>query len=287
MSAPETLSAEHRWLLEQLGTGLATAVESMGSDRPTCTVSPTAAQLVRDGEIDSLVYDLNLAGGPALGINTAASAWKEIATQVLTAVGMESPADQLCLETYRELVGQAVSLLAQSLTSRLKKEVVFSATQSTAFPFGSTAASVEVSFGSQPPVVVYVQVAAPFVELLAAREAGVAEPGTATSARATLKDLGTLEDLEMCVTVSLGTARLTLAEAIALGPGSVVQLSSKLDDLVVVKVDGKTVALGEVVAVGNSYAVRVTHLADLRGATIPGRSSVIPSQQQLQRVFKN
>jgi flagellar motor switch protein FliN/FliY len=287
MSEPETLSAEHCWLLEQLGTGLATAVESMGSDRPSCAASRTAIQLAHDGEIESLVYDLSLTGGPALGINTATSAWKEIATRVLTAVGMESPEDQLCLETYRELIGQAVSLLAQSLSSRLKKEVVFKATQSTALPFDATAASVEVTFGSQPPVLVYVQVAAPLVELLAAREAGVAERGTPDSGRATPEDLGTLEDLEMSVTVTLGTARLTLAEAIALGPESVVQLGSKLDDLVVIKVDGRTVARGEVVAVDNSYAVRITHLADLRGATISDRSSVIPSKQQLQRVFQN
>ncbi len=287
MSEPETLSAEHCWLLEQLGTGLATSVESMGCDRPVCTVSPTATQLARDGEIDCLVYDLNLTGGPVLGINTAASAWKDIATRVLTAVGMEAPEDQLCLETYRELIGQAVSLLAQSLSSRFKKEVVFKATQSTALPFDSAAASVEVTFGSQPPVLVYVQVAAPLVELLAAREAAAAAREVAAPGKATPEDLGTLEDLEMCVTVSLGTARLTLAEAISLGPGSVVQLGAKLDDLVVVKVDGKTVARGEVVAVDNSYAVRITHLADLRGAAISDRSSAIPSKQQMQRVFKN
>ncbi len=288
MSQTDTISEDLRWLLEQFGAGLATAIESMGSERPGFALSQAAVATGQDGDAESSVYDLSLVGGQAFGISASASAWKEIATQVLTGLGMDSPAEQVCLETYREVIGQAVSLLAQSVSSRLKKEIVFVGTQSTSLQFDSTSPSpVEVTFGSSPPVLLCVSVGAPLFELLAAPKALRTESGTPDSGRLMLEDLGSLEALEMGVTVSLGTARLTLADAIAYGPGSVVQLESKLDDLVVVKVDGKIVARGEVVAVDNRYAVRITHIADLRTAAISDRSSVIPSQPVLQRVFKD
>lgn len=288
MSQTEAFSAEHRWLLEELGKGFGTAVESMGSDVPRCAVSQATTEPAQDAEVESAVYDLNLAGGPALQIRIIASAWKEIGSRVLTAVGMDSPTEQLCLETYREVLGQAVALLGQSLGSRLKKEAVFVAAQSTSSTFDSGIPSaLELAFGAQPPILLHVRMAASLPGLLAAPEPVLAQGGTKAANGLRQEGLGTLEELEMGVTVSLGTARLTMAEAMTLGPGSVVQLSAKLDDLVLIKVDGKVVARGEVVEVDGSYAVRITHLADLQAATISDRSLGTPAQSQLQRVFTN
>jgi len=259
MSQSDTLPTAQRWLLEEFARGLVSAIQSMGCDAPSCTVGGPSAQPSANDDAEVLVYEVNLTKAPALRIQTPAGAWKDIAGRVLTAVGMESPTDQLCLETYRETIGQAVSLLAQSISSRLKKEVSFAATQSNAaVSLAGSPLAIDVGFESQPPHSLAVSTSDSLVELLNAPEA----PATPAQPRA--DNLGSLEELEMSVTVSLGTARLTVADAVALGPGSVVQLSSKLDDPVLVKVDGKVVAIGEVVAVENSYAIRITKLANFR-----------------------
>jgi flagellar motor switch protein FliN len=263
MSQSSTLSAEHRWFLQEWGSALAIAVESMGSDRPQVGEGRLAAEFPQDTEACSLTYQLNIVDGPALGIGAPELTWKEVGTRVLTGVGMEAPAQQLCLETYQEVVGQAVSHLAQSLSSRLEREVVFAVAQQAPWPLDSAlVAVVEVQFGSQTPVALYAQVSTGLLKAISAPGAAATHDAIVPSGRPAVEELGTLEDLEMGVTVSLGTARLSLAEALTLGPGSIVQLSSLVDDLVVVKVDGKIVARGEVVVVDNSYAIRITHLAD-------------------------
>ena len=72
-------------------------------------------------------------------------------------------------------------------------------------------------------------------------------------------------ELEACllglVAATKGDSGLALREALSLGPGSVVPLNADLDDLVVVKVDGKVVARGEVMVVDNNYAIRIVHVA--------------------------
>jgi len=277
---PGVVLPEHRWLLEELGAGLATAVESMGADRPRCAVSEASSEPGND-DTESSVYDLNLTGAPALAISTSAAGSKEIATRVLTALGMEAPADQLCLETFREVIGQGVSLLAQSLGSRLKKEAAFVANPSKPPAIDAGIASaLTITFGSEPPVLLYIRLSASLLELLAAPSAEKAQVPTANPDIPDPENLGTLEDLEMVLTVCLGNARLTLADAMILGPGSTVQLDSKLDDLVAIKVDGKVVARGEVVDVDGSYAIRITHLADFRSAPVSERPSGIPAQLQ-------
>lgn len=255
MSQPPTISTELSWLLEEWGSGLAVAIEMMGADRPTVSEGNAASEVSQDAETRCGLFDLNLVDGPSLAIEAPGSTWKTISTQVLTAIGMEATNQQVLLETYQEIIGQAVSHLAQSVSARLGKEVLFTASEQLVSPLDSDpACAVEVSFGPEARVKLYVRVATTLLTALA--------PSVSASApSAAVPDLGTLGDMEMNVTVSLGTARLTLAEALTLGPGSIVQLDSLLDDLVVVKVDEKILAQGEVVAVDNSYAIRITRLA--------------------------
>jgi flagellar motor switch protein FliN len=66
-------------------------------------------------------------------------------------------------------------------------------------------------------------------------------------------------------TVELGSCRMTLADILNLGSGSVVQLQRLTNEPVDVLVNGKIVARGDVVAIDGNFGVRVTEL--LRGST--------------------
>jgi flagellar motor switch protein FliN/FliY len=70
--------------------------------------------------------------------------------------------------------------------------------------------------------------------------------------------LNGLLDVSVRVTVEIGRTRMTLGELVKLGPGSLVELDRELHEPADVLVNGKVVARGEVVTVGDSYGVRIT-----------------------------
>lgn len=81
---------------------------------------------------------------------------------------------------------------------------------------------------------------------------------TAASGHQPAADLGRLVDVAVEVSVELGRARLTLGEAMALGPGAVVPLGRTAGQPVDLLVNGQLVARGEVVVVDDVYGLRVT-----------------------------
>ena len=76
-------------------------------------------------------------------------------------------------------------------------------------------------------------------------------------------DLHFLMNVPVQTTVELGSCRMTLAEILNLGTGSVVELQRLTDEPVDVLVNGKIVARGDVVAIDGNFGVHVTEM--LRG----------------------
>ena len=81
---------------------------------------------------------------------------------------------------------------------------------------------------------------------------------TQTAAQRPAADLGRLVDVAVEVSVELGRARVTLGEAMALGPGAVVPLDRTAGQAVDLLVNGQLVARGEVVVVDDVYGLRIT-----------------------------
>lgn len=73
-------------------------------------------------------------------------------------------------------------------------------------------------------------------------------------------DLGALRDLELRVSVELGSAAMPLREVLELGPGSVIELDRLIGEPVDVLVNGHPVGRGEVVAIGDAFGVRITEI---------------------------
>lgn len=76
-------------------------------------------------------------------------------------------------------------------------------------------------------------------------------------------DLGRLCDVTVELSVEVGRTRMTLGQALALGPGSVVALNRSAREPVDLLVNGKQVARGEVVVIDDDFGLRITDVNEL------------------------
>lgn len=74
------------------------------------------------------------------------------------------------------------------------------------------------------------------------------------------RSIDMLLDVHLPISIELGRTQMTISDILALGPGSVVELSKLAGEPVEVQVNQKTVALGEVVVVDENFGVRITQL---------------------------
>lgn len=70
--------------------------------------------------------------------------------------------------------------------------------------------------------------------------------------------LDNLLEVPVRVTVQIGRARMTLADLVKLGPGSLIPLDREAHEPADILVNGKVVAHGEVVTIDSTYGVRIT-----------------------------
>lgn len=87
-----------------------------------------------------------------------------------------------------------------------------------------------------------------------AEEAATATPPTGDVPR----NFELLLDIPLEVTVEIGRARLPLSALLQLGAGSVIELAKATGEPLDVFVNGKAVARGEAVMVGDKFGVRLT-----------------------------
>ena len=69
-----------------------------------------------------------------------------------------------------------------------------------------------------------------------------------------------LQDVDVKLTVEIGSTHLSLRELLALGEGSVIELDRQANELLDVFVNGTLIGRGEIVTVGERYGVKMTEL---------------------------
>ena len=74
-------------------------------------------------------------------------------------------------------------------------------------------------------------------------------------------DLHRLEDVPVELAVEIGRTRMTLGDALALGPGSVIGLHRLAGEPVDLLVNGRVIARGEVVVLDEEFGLRITDVA--------------------------
>ena len=73
-------------------------------------------------------------------------------------------------------------------------------------------------------------------------------------------NLRMLQDVDVKLTVEIGSTTLSLRELLALGEASVIELDRQANELLDVLVNGTLIGRGEVVTVGDRFGVRMTEL---------------------------
>lgn len=69
-----------------------------------------------------------------------------------------------------------------------------------------------------------------------------------------------LQDVDVKLTVEIGSTSLSLRELLALGEESVIELDRDANELLDIFVNGTLIGRGEVVTVGEKFGVRMTEL---------------------------
>ena len=73
-------------------------------------------------------------------------------------------------------------------------------------------------------------------------------------------ELERLQSVSVEVAVEIGRTHMTLGDALALAPGSIVTLDRPTDQPVDLLVNGRPIARGEVIAVDEEFGLRVTEI---------------------------
>ncbi len=76
------------------------------------------------------------------------------------------------------------------------------------------------------------------------------------------RSLERLDQVQLELTVEVGRTQMSLGQALALGPGSVITLDRLADQPVDLLVNGKPVARGEVVVIDDVFGLRLTHIVE-------------------------
>ncbi|HWK26939.1 MAG TPA: flagellar motor switch protein FliN [Solirubrobacter sp.] len=85
----------------------------------------------------------------------------------------------------------------------------------------------------------------------------------------TAEELTRLHDVSVELAVEVGRTRMTIREALALGPGSIVTLNRLAGEPVDLLVNGKPIARGEVVVIDEEFGLRVTEVLAPKGEAEP------------------
>ena len=91
-----------------------------------------------------------------------------------------------------------------------------------------------------------------------------AQPQTQEVKRSPERDLSRLleriMDIPLSVEVVVGTTVIPIKELLNFGPGSVIELDRETTQPVDIKVNGKLIAKGELVVVGERFGIRITEI---------------------------
>jgi flagellar motor switch protein FliN/FliY len=90
--------------------------------------------------------------------------------------------------------------------------------------------------------------------------AGPVEPEPRVGGLVSAEELERLHDVPVELAVEIGRTHMTIREALALGPGSIVTLNKLAGEPVDLLVNGKPIARGEVVVIDEEFGLRVTEV---------------------------
>lgn len=211
-----------------------------------------------------------LEGSVRIGCNEADCL--SIGGMVLAAAGVDSD-PETARTTFAEVIAQALSAVAQSVSTRVHAEVTFGVAQeSAAAPEWPSMPLIEIAVkdGADEGRVVFAAFSAEVLAGLAPREAPDSHPeGSKTGVppapvqppiEGGSATFDLLLDVELPVSVSFGRTQLQIRHVMKLASGSIVELNRNVSEPVEVIVNNCVIARGEVVVIEGNYGVRIDEI---------------------------
>jgi flagellar motor switch protein FliN/FliY len=265
-----------RLLLDRWTESLAQVLESMTDQRPNVHWETASGPLSEVGRgQDYLWWEQPFQVDPqaAVWIGAPQSAWEYAGALTLKAAGLETVETVEAKNTWFEILGQSLAVVARSIGSLLHREVTTeNGGERPADPALTEWAAVNLSFTSPDapaaasPLLVALNpkllalIAAPPAEReFAAPPPKVNETQAAAPVHSRTMDL--LLDVDLPVSISFGKALLPMKDVLKLTTGSIVELNRRLNDPVEVLVNHCLIARGEVVVVEGNYGIRIQEIA--------------------------
>jgi flagellar motor switch protein FliN len=258
------------WLAEEWMARLASSVEMMTEVRPGVVVA--SRDLTSIADVPSALWysiPLSVAADAAVLVGAPEDTWFHIGKSALLAAGVTEAGADEARGTYLEILTQATSGLAQTISAKLEKTVSSLPAREIkpgeeGFVPSALLIPLEISMGEPPPRKFYVSWSRGLESALAPpqpKSRELAESEKAETKRVappeTSRTLDLLMEVELPVSVSFGRAQLPLRDVLKLNSGSIVELNRTISDPVEIIVNNCVIARGEVVVVEGNYGVRI------------------------------
>ncbi len=250
-------------LATELATDLARAIEAMTSEQPKLRL---ASEAPPDGSPQTLWRQrFSATPGPAW-LAASEATWISIGERTLRAAGIDDGDAETSKSTFIEILSQAFSMLARSLSGRTGTEwTCTDGGESPEMPAGVKWTSIHFTFADDAAESLFVAFDAELTRDIVGAPSAVAKvppsavpiAATIPASVATSKTLELLLDVELPVCVSFGRAQLPLRDVIKLTTGSIVELNRTISEPVEIIVNNCVIARGEVVVVEGNYGVRI------------------------------
>jgi flagellar motor switch protein FliN/FliY len=273
MSALETIE-NASLILDQWAKGLADVLGSMTDIRPDVNWRPSDGSF-RAGGDEMLWWEQPFQSSPEMVVWVAAprALWEYAGTITLKAAGLESVDQVEARNTWFEILGQSLSVMARSLGSVFGREISCDpGVEREADPATPNWASVTLRIPDTQLPPLELGISPQLLSLLASPPAREPKPqGAEPPARPTpssdqppaarSRTMELLLDVDLPVSISFGKAQVALKDVLKLTTGSIVELDRGVNDQVEVLVNQCLVARGEVVVVDGNYGVRIQEIA--------------------------
>jgi flagellar motor switch protein FliN/FliY len=268
-----------RFLLDRWAESLAQVLESMTDQRPEVRWEAVSGPLSEvGGAQDFLWWEQPFPIDPQAAVWIAAPqiTWEYAGTLTLRAAGLETVETAEAKNTWFEILGQSLAVMARSIGTLLHREVTTENGGERAASQNLTEwASVALTFAppEAPPVApplllafspaLLALIAAPPAEAEAPAGASVPKADSAGEIRPAVysRTMDLLLDVDLPVSISFGKALLPMKDVLKLTTGSIVELNRGLNEPVEVMVNHCLIARGEVVVVEGNYGVRIQEIA--------------------------
>jgi flagellar motor switch protein FliN/FliY len=260
-----------RQILDQWTESLTQVLESMTDQKPQ--IEWHGVETPPEAGEESLFWEQPFSAAEAtkVWVGAPAAAWEYAGTLTLKAAGLETVDTNEARNTWLEILGQSLSVMARSVGALLGREVTCTAGKEQTPGEPAEWASVIITFPEQSLAPIWIGLsaqlmgllAAPPVEEPAAAERTPARPASEPPAQMPMRSrtLDLLLDVDLPVSISFGKTRLPMKDVLKLTTGSIVELDRNVNDLVEVLVNHHLIARGEVVVVEGNYGVRIQEIA--------------------------